>query len=348
MSLRPDAEAEAEAAVPQPAVLDGRLRAVLSVGVRASQGRTSTIFTLPEIRDTTLLSSTSFADNFYAISAYCSTHKLACDTTVWKQLIVQHSVPSEYFDPNMYGELNFVIAITETSTQEETAAYLRVIAQTVKTHDNASDFTRRILRSHPGWAATPNELHEAGQQSPHGYMHVLQERSETQDSMYAIQMKALEFVTMEHDNVLSVNYSGDRVLIMNSLEKGVLNFNLAWIKLVWNNFLPPDSFKNEGLGVRLMRALDGQGRLYNMTSWLYKLSSVIAVIQLPNTDLELVHRDSEYLFQCQLRHAETSVWVLEKLLETNVVLLKYMSTARTSLEAARARLAEARALAASS
>ena len=297
--------------------LENRFKAVLSVGVRGGRPGVLPLLSSPELREITLLSSASFADNFYAISAYCSTHKKACDVYIWKLLIENHSVPLEYIDIGIEGDY---ISINSESSQIQIAEYLEVVAKTVRSREDASEFTRVVLKNAPAFVSNARDMIVAKDGTP--YIDDLDKLSEEQKHMYGVQMKALRFVFSQRPGELviensSKTYQGflDRRLIKDSLEKGLLNYNLDWLKFVWENFVSIENSRDGDLADRLFLAANGTGDIWLGKSWEFKITAFAYYTRAPVSLLEKeTGNKNKSFFRNQLEHAEAVEWIFGKLL----------------------------------
>lgn len=283
----------------------------------------------PDPRDLMLLSSSSFAENFNLISAYCTAQKHICDMAIWWRLIAQHSVPLKYIDVYKGVENMIIVSINDLSTAEDVANYLQIVAKSVQSPQQGLKFIKGILENAPYFADGPNELPRPTGDFPQ-FLNALGSLAARQDDIYAVQLKTLEFVILQHGNILNIEDSSNRYVVKNSLTNAVLNYNMEFLQFIWKNFVTtPEIFRNGDLGMNFYKAVSGSGTSnYVKMKWKYKCAGYQVVINwyssiwFVSSGVNLTTKQNESVLQNRLQHALVAVWALEHVIQNNFRLEK--------------------------
>ena len=307
---------------------DTRLNAVLRVGVATSTPTLPMLF-VAELRDLMLLSADSFVENFDKISAYCSTHNRACDAEVYRLLIKKYDVPAEYIDVGVGGAV--VVAIAPDASQRQLAEYLEVVAGSLRV---AKVFQRVVM-------STPPQLFDDARSAltavdGASYLADLEARVDAQAHTYDVQLQSLRFVVAQSGVLLDNYVSIDRVLMRSALVKATLNYNLTFLKFIWDTFVDPANFRNGDLANDLFMASRGGGKIWGISRSGYRITAFSQVV---------IDAPNEIFLEEQLAHGETVAWVLNKLLENSLVARQpLLYFVREALEDALRRLREVKGL----
>lgn len=351
-------------------VENDRFKAVLSIGVGRNDQPKKTpptpqtppthfpLIYLAEIRNLTLsLLSNTFAEKFYTVSAYCSSHRRACDKSVWLDLMAKHDVPREFIDLSEFLKWKIIrtsegfvytdgqtitatppegflqkatkiVSIDDSSRHEEIANYLRIVANSTKNKQVARIFAHKILEDSPKLFENGNPVDYTDINSL--YAEVVDQHIAAQSAVYLTQMKAIEFVISENTDLFNNQYSFNRSRIKNSLAKGVQNSNTQWLNFVWENLVTPEYFRNGDLGIRLYQA--------------HQILSSDSIVGSELADPVSGDPITGRVLRRRIKNLKTSAWVFDKILTHNLDMKEFTNSWRWQMEVTGSLLLEAEAM----